>query len=198
VTAKVIPPTGEPIVIKARVESRRTLQLPFAGLTDGIYTVVVSADVPIVAGVRTVQSVTAAAAPLTPAAPAAPANPAVPAPAEAPSQTGGDFTWNASALALGTQTLVAVPAGPRPTLTLFNSTQEKGAVTLVQQGQEPRKIELGARSSVVIEVGSGAKFSLADAAGVYGAITYQATARGSSFPVAPASRLGSAITIYSH
>lgn len=196
VTATVIPSTGEPVVVKARASAMHTLQLPLAGLTDGIYTVVVSAEVPLVAGVRTVQNSVDAPAPLTPAAPAAPgAAPAAPA---APSLTGGDFTWGASALALSTQTLVAVPAGPRPTLTLFNSTGQATKVTLTQAGQGPRKIDLGARASVVFEVAGGSTFTLSDAAGVYGAVTYQAVGRGASFPVAPASRLGSAIRVYAH
>jgi hypothetical protein len=196
VTATIVPPAGAPIVVKARVEGMHTLQLPFVGVPDGIYTVEVSAEVPLVAGVRTIQNSVDAPAPLTPAAPAAPgAAPAVPA---AHSLTGGDFTWAASASALSAQTLVAVPVGPRPTLTLFNSTTQPTHMTLSQEGQEPRKIDLGSRASTVLEVAAGSKFTLSDAEGVYGAVTYQAVGRGASFALSPASRLGSAIRVYSN
>lgn len=211
VTATVISSTGEPVVIKSKVRAQHTIQLPFVGVTDGIYTVVVSAEVPIVAGVRTVQNAFSAPAPLTPApAPGAEptptpsagqataAKPAVTPPVPVPSLLGGDFTWNAASSSLGVSTLLAIPAGPRPTLTLFNPTAS--AITLKVDGinKEATSLEVPAGRTLVVAVAEKAKLTIREAVGIHATITYQAVGRGAAFVVPPASRLSSAITVYSH
>lgn len=52
----VIGNSGESTEIRTTIQGHHTLQLPFSGITDGIYTVVVTGTNPIVAGVRSVQS----------------------------------------------------------------------------------------------------------------------------------------------
>jgi len=79
VVVTVIGESGEPSEIRTTVEGHHTLQLPFSGITDGLYTVVVTGTKPIVAGVRSVQS--SVAVPNEPAPVASPEPSATPAPA---------------------------------------------------------------------------------------------------------------------
>jgi hypothetical protein len=205
VTATVIAASGEPTVIKSKVSAQHTIQLPFAGVEDGIYTVVVSASVPIVAGVRTVQNAFDKPAPLAPVGPTPTPTPKLGAkiaapvvPVAPPTLLGGDFTWNAAALALSAQTLLAVPAGPRPSLTLFNPTAGSVSVAIDTDAQGSQKIQIPAGRIAVIAVAEGSRLHIQNAAGIFAAVNYQGVGRGASFPVAPASRLSSAITVYSH
>lgn len=210
VTASISAPGGKPIVVKATVDAQHTLQLPFSGVPDGIYTVVVTAEVPIVAGVRTVQGALDPAAPLQPVTPTptptpsvkagAAVTPAVPTPVVIPAPTlmGGDFTWHAAALALTDSTLLSVPPGPRPTLTLFNPSNSAQTVSITQVDGTSTNVDVPAGASVVNIIEAGARLKLTKAKGVYAAVTLQGPGRGSAFAVAPASRLSSAITVYPH
>ena len=208
VTATIIGTTGKPVVVKANVQSGRTIQLPFTGATDGIYTVVVTSTVELLAGVRTVQASSDQPAPLTPVAAADPAagsgdagtgvTPSAPtAAAPAASKVGGDFTWNAAALPLSDSTLATVPAGNRPTLTIFNPTSRLRQISF-GAGSDTKKIDVPAGVSIVVQVDESSKLQLGTVEGLYAAITYAAVGRGSAFTVAPASRLSSALRVYSH
>ncbi len=64
VTATVRDTEGTEFVVKANVAGGHSIQLPFAGVPDGFYTVIVTADVPVVAGVRTIQAAGIAPLPL--------------------------------------------------------------------------------------------------------------------------------------
>ncbi|MEN9751416.1 MAG: hypothetical protein RLZZ600_463 [Actinomycetota bacterium] len=205
VSVNIIGPSGKPVVVKARVEAGRTLQLPFTGATDGIYTVVVTADVELVAGVRTIQAAGTAPAPLVPveeaAAGSGDAGTSV-APTTAPavkavSKTGGDFAWIPAALPLSDVTVFTVPAGPRPTLTLYNPTARARSMSITTNG-ERAGVELAAGASVVVPLTAGSKMQLGTAEGMYATVTYAAVGQGSAFSVAPASRLSSALRIYAH
>ncbi len=214
VTATVISATTKPTVIKAKFTAGQVLQLPFLGVTDGIYTVVVTADVPLVAGVRTIQSPNNPIAPEAPAsvtpspsasstAAAAPVggvdvggDTAAPASAGAPTVPGGDFAWNASALALSAQTLVAVPAGGHPTLTLFNPTATAQTVRFGVINGSADSVGVPAGGSVVVSVATAGVLSLTDGLGLYATVTLRDVGRGAAFTVPPASRLSSAITVY--
>ena len=190
VTATVIPAQGKPIVIKAKADPGVSLQLPFTGVPDGVYTVVVTADVPVVAGVRTIQAAADQPAPLVPAAgPAA-------APAVAAAKTGGDFAWAAAALPLSGDTLATIPAGPAPVLTIFNSGDQPRDIKILKEGQDWKTVNVPAGSSAVLPVDENAKLTLTSADGLFASVTYQAVGRGASFPVPPASRLSSALTVY--
>lgn len=214
VTATVYSATTKPAVIKAKFTAGQVLQLPFLGVTDGIYTVVVTSEVPLVAAVRTIQSPNNPIAPVTPAAAAstpsassaagsgpvggvdvggdAPAG----ATAGGPTIPGGDFAWNASALALSAQTLVAVPAGGHPTLTLFNPTDAAVSLKLGPVGAPGESVSVPPGGSLVIPVTASTVYSLSGATGLYATVTLRDVGRGSAFTVPPASRLSSAITVY--
>jgi hypothetical protein len=208
VTATIVGATGKPVVVKANVQSGRTIQLPFSGATDGIYSVVVTSTVELLAGVRTVQASSDQPAPLVPVAATDPgagsgdagaglAPSALRAAAPVVSSAGGDFTWNASALPLSDSTLVPVPNGYRPTLTIFNPTSRTRQV-LFGVGTDTKKIEAPAGVTIVVPVDESSKLQLGTVEGLYAAVTYAAVGRGSALTVAPASRLSSSLRIYSH
>ena len=212
VTATVVSASAKPIVIKAKVTAGRVLQLPFLGVPDGIYTVVVTSAEPVLAGARSIQSPTNQPAPVSASAPSPsptqtnePVNGPIggidagsdagPMPA-LPTAIGGDFAWNASALALSSQTLVAIPVGPSPTLTFFNSADQAKTFTAEFSDGSSQTLSVPAGGGLVVPVTSGSRVSLKDAAGLYAAVTFRGVGRGSAFTVAPASRLSSPITVY--
>ena len=84
VVVTVIGESGDPTEIRTTVEGHHTLQLPFTGITDGLYTVVVTGTKPIVAGVRSVQSSVSDSIAAAPQASPAPSATATPTPAPAP------------------------------------------------------------------------------------------------------------------
>jgi hypothetical protein len=193
VTVTVIGQTGEPYVIKTKLTAGRTLQLPFLGVPDGIYTAVVTAAVPVVAAARTISSLAWPMAPETPA-PAGDAAPAKAAPA--PTGLGGDFTWNASSLTLNGTALIPVPAGPHPTLTLYNSGDETQSVAITSSGSAWQTVEVPARASRTLAAPQLSLLAIADAHSIHATVTMRDRGLGSAYPVAPASRLGSQVTVF--
>lgn len=193
VTATIINTNGESTVVKTQLSSQHVVQLPFSGVPDGIYTVVVTANVPLLAGARTVQG---AGVPIAPVSNANPAPSSAPTAAAAPPQVGGDFTWNASTVRIGDSTLVPIPIGANPVLTLFNSGAESAHVTLQAQGQHWQDVDVPAGASRSIAIGGVQELTISQATTIHAAVTQRDIGLGTSFPVSPASRLGSAITVF--
>jgi len=191
VTVTVIGATGDPIVIKTNLTAGRTLQLPFLNVPDGIYTAVVTAPVPVVAGARTISSK------FWPMAPDASA-PAPTATADAPAPTGlgGDFSWNASTLTLSDDVLIPIPSGPNPTLTIYNSGTEIQKVSLLASGRVWQELDVPARASRTISLSGQTLLSMTKAVGLNATVTMRDRGLGAAYPVTPASRLGSQITVY--
>ena len=223
VVVTVIGETGEPSEIRTTVEGHHTLQLPFTGITDGLYTVIVTGTKPIVAGVRSVQSsATAGSVPTSETSPApsatpAPTNfaPATPAPSDgqgfngSPSQTtpdaapvqtspasaGGDFAWHSSAAPLATDTLIPVVEGPAPILSLYNPTDAAVTVTLARTGKKDVTVTVGAGKMATTTLLGTTRYTLSGAAGLYAAVTYAATGLGASIALSPTNQGGSAIKV---
>lgn len=193
VTVTVIGQTGEPYVIKTKLTAGRTLQLPFLGVPDGIYTAIVTSAVPVVAAARTISSLAWPMAPETPV-PVSAATSSKAAPA--PTGLGGDFTWNASSLALTGTALIPVPAGPHPTLTLYNSGDEAQSVAIALSGTAWKTIDVPARASRTVAVEELSLLSIAESRSLHATVTMRDRGLGSSYPVAPASRLGSQVTVF--
>ena len=194
VTVSVIGQSGDPILIKTNLTAGKTLQLPFLNVPDGIYTVVVSAPVPIVAGARTISSKDWPMAPEVPAAASAAAPTAGAAPA--PTGVGGDFTWNASTLTLSGTALIPIPAGPNPTLTFYNAGTEVEKVSLASSGRVWQELEVPARASRTIAVQGQTLLAVTGSKAIHATVTMRDQGIGSAYPVAPASRLGSTVTVY--
>ena len=196
---------GKKVEFTANLTAQKVTQLPTAGVPDGVYTVIVTAQEPIVAGVRTVQDSSAAAPDLgktpvsTPTAtPTAMATPELVAPVVAPGATigGGDFTWIASSSFLTDQLLIPVPSGPAPLVSFYNPANRTAEVTLSAQGKKDITISVKAGEMASAQLASNAKYTVKGAQGLVGGLTFIGSGFGSAIALNPANVLGSSITVY--
>lgn len=141
------------------------------GLQDGVYTVFVDADQPIVAGVR-------ASTAVDPGADAAPD--------EVPSAPPSDLAWFAAAPALAAESLVVVPDGPDPILTVVNPTGDDVDVEfapLAGGASSTVSVPAGGSSAVPLEPGA---YVVSGVAGLSVGVTFAAPGELASFVVSPA------------
>jgi len=211
-----------PVEIRTTIEAHHTLQLPFTGITDGVYTVVVTGSKPIVAGVRSVQAassdgVVVVPVPVSSAAPVAPQTPAAgggegfnggtsgvaPQQSQAaqptqssPTITGGDFAWHASSLSLTGDTLIPVGAGPSATLSLYNPTSASITATLASPAGSDLTIVIAAGKMMTVPVTSATRYTLTGGANLHAALTYAAVGLGASVAISPTNQRGAAITVF--
>ncbi|MBK5238889.1 MAG: hypothetical protein JJE28_07245, partial [Actinomycetales bacterium] len=212
----------EPAEIRTTIEAHHTLQLPFTGITDGVYTVVVTGTKPLVAGVRSVQAAAPEGTvivetPVTTPAPAATQAPvagggegfnggtAGTAPQEgqasqptqsSPVVVGGDFAWHTSAQPLTGDTLIPVANGPSATLSLYNPTKTPITSTLSGPETEDLTIVVPAGKMMTVPVISGTRYTLSGGANLHGALTYAAAGMGSSVALNPTNQRGVAIKVF--
>lgn len=194
VTAQIIGSSGKPYIVKTKLTAGQVLQLPFLNVPDGTYTVVVSSSVPIVASARTVTS-TGTKVSNAPATTAVGEDGGSTSGAQAV-VTGGDFTWNASALSLSTDTLVPVPEGPSPQLTLWNSTGATASVGVKNGSGQVTTVIVPAGFSVSIPVTAQTNLQLTHVNGIYAAVGMNGVGQSSSFTLAPGARLSSPVRVY--
>jgi hypothetical protein len=212
VNLTLISESGETQAISTRVKPQKTVQLPFTDVADGTYTVIVTSDKPVVAGVRTVQSATAdpsgvnvQSAPQTSATPAPSATPGAPVAAVTPGEqpavapvplAGGDFTWFSSSTRLTGDVALPIPAGLNPTLTLYNPGTTTITAVLSARGEEDVTVTLERSGMATVALRAGVRYSLTGAQGLLGGMTFVAQGLGSSIALNPANVLGSSLTIY--
>ena len=205
VTVTLLSNEGKKVEFTANLSAKKVTQLPTAGVPDGVYTVIVTAQEPLVAGVRTVQDSTAAvpelgATPIaTPTAtPSATPAPELVAPVVAPGAAfgGGDFTWIASSSYLTDQMLIPVPAGPAPLVSFYNPANRTADVTLSAQGSKDITITVKAGEMASAQLASNAKYTVKGAQGLVGGMTFIGSGFGSAIALNPANVLGSSITVY--
>jgi hypothetical protein len=168
VHVRIIPASGKVSEVQATVSAQTVVQFPFAGIPDGTYTVEVTGDQPIVAGVRTVQS----------------------------SPTGGDFTWVSSVAPLGASVVVPVPAGPGATLALFNSGSAPVTATLAKGNSAPVTVTVAAGAFVTRPLTTGAVYTLEGATGLLGGVTFSGPGVGSAIALQPANQMSAPVTVY--
>ena len=189
VTVTLLSSTGKSVEYSANLKAKKVVQLPLAGIADGTYTVIITGQEPLVAGIRTIQGAdTGAAAPAV----TDPAAPVVPATAE----TGGDFTWLSSTSFLTDQILVPVPVGPAPTVTFYNPANRTAEVILSAQGKKDINLKVKAGEMVTTPLNSDAKYTAKGVEGLVGGLTFTGSGIGSFIPLNPANVLGSSITVY--
>ena len=192
VTVTLLTSTGKKVEYSANLKAKKVVQLPLAGIADGTYTVIVTGQEPLVAGIRTVQGAdSGASAGATPAV-TDPAAPVVPA----GSETGGDFTWLSSTSFLTDQILIPVPVGPAPTVTFYNPANRTAEVTLSAQGKKDITLSVKAGEMVTTPLVSDAKYTAKGVEGLVGGLTFTGSGIGSFIPLNPANVLGSSITVY--
>ena len=171
--------TGKTVEYTANLKAKKVTQLPLSGIPDGSYTVIVTSQEPLVAGVRTVQDAVTSGTP----------DPNTPI-------TGGDFTWTSSSSYLTDQILIPVPVGPAPTLTLYNPANKTAAVTLTTQGQQDINLSVKAGEMITTPLISDTHYFVKGVKGLVGGLTFTGPGIGSAIALNPANVLGSPITIY--
>jgi hypothetical protein len=200
VTVTVLSESGETIEIESRLKANTVVQFPFIGIEDGIYTVIVTADKPIVAAVRTVQDADA-----DPAKIGTHEEDHSETPAEVPAENlevepiaygGGDFTWFSPSARLVADTVLPLPAGANPLLTLYNPSPKVIEVTVSAGGQQDVVLTLDPKQMASTQLQASTRYTLTGTAGLIGGLTYIGTGVGSSIALNPANVLGTPITVY--
>lgn len=140
------------------------------GLEDGLYTVFVDADVPVVAGVRASTAVDSGGEP---------------APDSALRGPPSDFAWFSAAPPLDGAALVVVPPGPSPLVSIVNPTDEDVELELTSlAGADPVLVAVPAGATAAVAVAPGA-YLLNGADGLAVGVSFAGPAASASFVVSP-------------
>ncbi len=151
-------------------------------IPDGIYTVIIEADQPVVAGVR----VSTAEDPATHGATATSDTTAPPS----------DFAWFAPSPVLNGDTAVAIAPGPAPMLSVVNPTKSAATVTLdVPAGGASRTLDIPAGDSASIAVEPDTVYLLKNAKGMVAAVSYAGDAQLAHYGVSSAGPVSGPIVI---
>lgn len=207
VTITLLSTEGKKVEFSADLTAQKVTQLPLAGVPDGIYTVIVTSQEPLVAGVRTVQDSTtdpfaiderdtpSSTATPTPT-PTASAAPVAPLTVSGAPISGGDFTWLSSTSFLTDELLVPIPTGPNPIVSFYNPDNRTAEVVFSAQGQKDITVQVKAGEMATSPLVAGKKYSVKGTQGLVGGLTFIGVGIGSSIPLNPANVLGSSITVY--
>ncbi len=148
-------------------------------LADGLYTVTMTADQPIVAGVRVSAAADIGAVETE-------------GPVEAPAS---DFAWYSAAPVLTDDTLITIAPGPEPTVAAVNPTAAEIAVVLEAQGGSDITLVVPAGGAASTPVVAGTTYLLRAPEGLYAAVSYAADDRMAGYPVSPARPVSGPILI---
>ena len=151
-------------------------------IPDGMYSVVIDADQPVVAGVRVSTAV----------------DPAAGVPAATNSDTAAppsDFAWFDPSPVLSGDTAVAVAPGPAPMLSAMNPTKSAVTLTLDAQGRTPLSLIVPAGGSASIPVQPDTVYLLRNAKGVLAAVSYAGDAQLAHYAIASTGPVSGPIVI---
>jgi hypothetical protein len=148
-------------------------------LADGLYTVTMSADQPIVAGVRV-----SAAADIGPIE--------TEGPVEAPAS---DLAWYSAAPVLTADTLITIAPGPDPVLAAVNPTDAEIALVLEAQGGADITLVVPAGGAASTPVVAGTTYLLREPDGLHAAVSYAADDRMAAYPISGARPVSGPILI---
>ena len=153
-------------------------------IPDGMYTVVIDADHPVVAGVRVSTAV----------------DPAAGGAASTDSDTvapPSDFAWFGPSPVLSGDTAVAVATGPAPMLSAMNPTKAAVNLTLVAQaGGAALSLAVPAGGSASIALKPNTVYLLKNATGLLAAVSYAGDARLAHYAVSSAGPVSGPIVIH--
>lgn len=201
VKIKTISLAGEVTEITAPMTAQQVVQFPFVGLKDGMYTVIVSADRPIVAGVRSViasgvQDPVLTTTPSQPASPSPTPPSSVTPSSSAPTVAGGDFAWFGSGAFLTNTLLLPVPSGPNPMLSFYNPFDWDVTVTVSARNQQELKLKVSPGRMVTSKLTGGANYTINGSDSLIGQLTYIGAGQASGVTLSPANALGAAFFVY--
>jgi hypothetical protein len=143
--------------------------VPLGSVGDGVYTVRVTGDHPIVAGVR-VSTIGASG--------------------------GTDFAWLASAQAVANRTAIVVAPGPGPTLNIASRSNSATIVTLTTSGSEPTQIPVTAQGAISLPVDPGASYTISASNGVSASVSYLGDGQLAGFTIVPPAAVSQPIRVY--
>ena len=161
----------------AQLRSRQVVQLPLVVSEDGLYTVEVTADQPIVAGVRTVQNF----------------NPEISAPVSSP---GGDFTWLSTNLPLPEKIFIPVPESIDSYLAVFNPTDKQVSVIVSSDLSSPQTVQIPARGTQRIPLNSATNVTVDQIKGLYATVVYSGNGLGAAMPLKPGDSGANDVVMY--
>jgi hypothetical protein len=160
-------PVGEASTVPLAAGVPSALEL--GGLAAGSYTVTVDGSVPIVASVWETTGF----------------------------GEGSDFAWYASAPEVATPSVLAVPAGPAPMLTVANPGTVESEVSVVTLPTgDPARVTVPAQSSVSVPVRAGELYRLEPSAPVHATVGFSSAGALAGFPVWAADAAAPPLTVY--
>lgn len=143
-------------------------ELGLPGLAAGTYTVIVDADAPLVAGAWSTTGF----------------------------GEGSDFGWFAAAPQIDRPTVVAVPTGLSPVLTLVNDGAEAVTVTLTSPSGTSREVQLPAEGAAEVALAESGVHAIDPAGSVHAAVSFGSTGALAGFPVWGADAAAPPIVIF--
>jgi hypothetical protein len=161
-------PDGTGATFETRAEAGRVTDVPVDGLADGRWTATLVSQVPVVAGART---------------------------STVSSEGAVDLAWASAAPALHGDTLVQVPEGAGPALTLVNPGTE-AATADVEVGDAEQEVTVPPGSSVEVAVSAGDVVRIGDADGLRAAVSWSAAGAIASSPVTSPFPASTPVTVY--
>ena len=169
--------TGESSSFSITLEPGVVTDVPVDGLADGAYTVTVTSERPVVAGLRVA---------IVPAAD----------PAGLVASTGSDFAWLTSVLPVRDRALVTVASGPRPQLHFFNPTDEAAELTIDAVSGTDLELVVQPGKAAYIDVVEGATYELGGFDTLYGSVSYVSDTALAGYAVLPPTSVSPPIEIY--
>ena len=157
--------------IDAELLAGRAVDVPLGVVDPGGYTVVVEADAPVVAAVRTTVL------------------------GDGEDPIVADLSWSAATAPLLERATIAVPQGPGPALHLANPGDEEAAVEVVIGGVQ-RQVTVPAGGAASVDLEPDARVVLDGVEGLHASVSFAGDARLSSMPVAPPGPLDAPVRVY--
>lgn len=168
----VVKPVGESAVateFAVPLTADLPTQVSLGSLPAGAYTVEVDAGEPILAAVRQQDGV----------------------------GRGTDFAWAMPAPEIDTEVLVAVPAGPAPTMQFAGAPDAQATVVVEPlDGGDVQTITVPAGESVAVAVEADTVYTVRPSGVVHAALTMSAAGALSAWPVWPPAGAGDTVTVY--
>jgi hypothetical protein len=159
---------GTGATFETRAEAGRVTDVPVDGLADGTWTATLVSQVPVVAGART---------------------------STVSPEGAVDLSWASAAPALRGDTLVQVPEGEGPALTMANPGTE-AATAVVEIGDAEQEVTVPPGSSVDVAVSAGDVVRIGDADGLRAAVSWSAAGAIASSPVTSPFPASTPVTVY--
>ena len=182
--------TGKPI--QADLQPGSVTDLPLDQLSDGNYTVIVKARVPVLASVR-VSTVTVATAS---AAAGATGTPAAGGTSGPEAVGGSDFAWITPATLLTSSVIVPIALGMHPVLHLDNPGRAAAKVTLHALSGVDITKTVGAGEAVSVPVVAGDSYQMTGFTGLYASVSGTEQGEITSYGISPLARGQGPVRIY--